>query len=118
MDPIFDSVSTSKGVERVVLFGDGCGGRIAEAREDAAERGGDAAELLRDALPRGDGDLSVDEAGLVPGDGREEEGEVLGHDPVGQPRRQRGHHSGKWECKFEPPAPSNFVILWVYQIQS
>ena len=91
MDPIFDSISTSKGVERVVL-GARCG-RITLAREDAAERGCDAAQLLRDALPRGDGDLAVDEAGLVPGDGREEEGEVLGHDSVGQPRRQLGYDS-------------------------
>ena len=61
------------------------------ALEDAAEGGCEVGELLRDGLPGGDGDLSVDEAGLVPGDGREEEGEVLGHDAIGQPGRQRGH---------------------------
>ena len=104
MDPIFDSVSTSKGVERVVL-GARCG-RIAVTGEDAAEGGCDSSQLLRDALPGGDGDLAVDEAGLVPGDGREKEGEVLGHDPVGQPRRQRRHHPGKW---IELLATSKFL---------
>ena len=105
MDPIFDSISTSKCVERVALFGSR-GGRIAVTGEDAAEGGCDGAQLLRDALPGGDGDLAVDEAGLVPGDGREEEGEVLGHDPVGQPRWQRRHHPGKW---IELLATSKFL---------
>ena len=72
---------------------------VAVAREDAAEGGGEVAQLPRDGLPGGDGDLSVDEAGLVPGDGREEEGEVLGHDAVGQPGRQRGHDPENWRTR-------------------
>ena len=100
------SVGTGKGVERISAGGAVVSGSrrrrsrvVPVSREDAAEGGGEVAQLPRDGLPGGDGDLSVDEAGLVPGDGREEEGEVLGHDAVGQPGRQRGHDPENWRTR-------------------
>ena len=88
----FLSVGIGEGMERVVFLSNRM--RITVARENTAEGGSEVAQLLRDGLPGGDGDLSVDEAGLIPGDGREKEGEVLGHYAIGQTRRQRGHDPG------------------------